>query len=79
MSYAMRRNPSGGGRARWLGLELLAFIACTHCSCSGVIVAEPSDSALMRVKLSTIAPTNRLSATKEPTTIHSRKKADAAE
>ena len=41
-------------------------IACTHCCWPAVIVADPSDSCLIRVKLSTIAPTKRLSETNAP-------------
>ena len=55
-----------GSRASLPGIVLVDFIAFTHCCCSGVIVAEPSDSCLMRVKLSTMAPTKRLSETNAP-------------
>ena len=55
--------------------DTVSLSAATHCCCSGVIVAEPSDSCLMRVKLSTIAPTKRLIETKQPIIIQTRKNA----
>ena len=57
----------------------IAFIVATHCSCSCVIVAEPSDSALMWLNCSTITPTKRFIAKKEPTNIHTIEKSAAGE
>ena len=45
-------------------------------ACPSVMVAEPSLSALMRLKLSIITPTKRLSAKKEPTNIQKTKKSE---
>ena len=45
-------------------------------ACPSVMVAEPSLSALMRLKLSMITPTKRLSAKKEPTNIQKTKKSE---
>jgi len=76
---AFLRGHHDGSRAPRDALVFADFIALTHCCCSGVIVAEPSVSCLIRVKLSTIAPTKRLSATNEPTIIHAMKKSELAE
>ena len=54
----------------------MVFIVSAHCACPSVIVAEPSLSALMRLKLSMITPTKRLSAKKEPTNIQKTKKSE---
>jgi len=72
--YAILRGPHDGMRGAFCALpELVARIASAHCCCSGVIVAEPSVSFLMFVKLSTMAPTKRLTDTKAPTIIHAMK------
>ena len=58
MSYTNLRHGLAGMRLARLGRWCAsAFIVSTHCSCSGVMVAVPSFSALMRLKLSTMTPT----------------------
>eukprot|EP00966_Prymnesium_polylepis_P239087 5530066-Prymnesium_polylepis.3 len=78
--YRQWRIEFSGGRIPWAGVLLAkAFIVATHCFCSRVIVAEPSCSRCIRVKLSTTTPTKRLIAKMYPTNIHDRAKAAIGE
>ena len=62
-----RRTAPAGLRALLSAFWLtMLFIVLTHCSWPSVMVALPSVSALMRMKLSTMAPMKRLRAMKLP-------------
>ena len=77
------RKQFAGGFVTFSGWAMaFIFIVSTHWACSGVIVAEPPDSAiasfLMAVNCSTTTPTKRLMAKKLPMNIHRTAKMAAA-
>ena len=73
LNSARRADCRGGSSARAPFLFIESDIVSVHCRCSAVIVAEPSFSFLIWVKVSTIAPMNRLRLKKQPTKIHATK------